>query len=149
MSCSVVANSLQPHGLQPTRLLCPWYFPDKDTGVGCHFLLQGIFPIQGLNPGLLHCTQILYQLSYKGNPRPVLKELKNKPWKDQTNSQLSIKASPTFFTDQDDKIKSFTVENLQYLEFNKKLMDIQRNMKTRPITKRKIALPKQIQAQGS
>ena len=38
-----------PHGLQPTRLLCLWYFPGKDTGVGCHFLLQGIFPSQGLN----------------------------------------------------------------------------------------------------
>ena len=36
------------------RLLRPWYFQDKNTGVGCHFLLQGIFPAQGLNPGLLH-----------------------------------------------------------------------------------------------
>ena len=34
---------LQPHGLQPTRLFCPWNFPGKNTGVGCHFLLQGIF----------------------------------------------------------------------------------------------------------
>ena len=42
-------------------------FPGKDTGVGCHFLLQGIFPTQGLNPGLLHCRQILYRLSYKGS----------------------------------------------------------------------------------
>ena len=41
----------------------------KKTGVGSHSLLQGIFPIQGLNPGLLHCKWILYQLSYKGNPR--------------------------------------------------------------------------------
>ena len=55
-------------GLQPTRLLCPWDFPSKDTGVGCHFLLQGIFPTQGSNTGLLHCRQILYQLSYKGRP---------------------------------------------------------------------------------
>ena len=39
-------DSLRPHGLQPTRLLCPWDFPSKDTGVGCHFLLQGIFPTQ-------------------------------------------------------------------------------------------------------
>ena len=39
--------------------------PGKDTGVGCHFLLQGIFPTQGSNPGLLHCRQILYWLSYK------------------------------------------------------------------------------------
>ena len=37
---SVVSDSVQPHGLQPTRLLCPWDSPGKDTGVGCHFLLQ-------------------------------------------------------------------------------------------------------------
>ena len=43
-------------------------FPDKDPGVGCHFLLQGILPTQGLNLGVLHCRQILSQLSYKGNP---------------------------------------------------------------------------------
>ena len=40
-SCSVVPDSLQPHGLQPTRLLRPWDFPGKSTGVGCHCLLQG------------------------------------------------------------------------------------------------------------
>ena len=45
--------------------LYPWYFPGKDTGVVCHFLLQGIFPTQGLNPGFLHCRQILYQLRYQ------------------------------------------------------------------------------------
>ena len=64
VSRSVIPDSLRPHGLQPTRLLCPWDFPGKDTGVGCHFLLQGIFPTQGSNLGLLHCRQILYQLSY-------------------------------------------------------------------------------------
>ena len=53
-SLSVVSNSLRPHGLQPTRLLCPWDYLGKNTGVGCHFLLQGIFPSQGSNPGLLH-----------------------------------------------------------------------------------------------
>ena len=51
---------LQPHGLQPTRLLCLWDPPGKNTGVGSHFLLQGIFLTQGLNPGLLHCRWILY-----------------------------------------------------------------------------------------
>ena len=60
--------TLRSHGLQLTRLLCPWDFPGKDTGVSCHFLLQGIFPTQGLNPGLLHCRQILYWLSYTGSP---------------------------------------------------------------------------------
>ena len=43
-SHSVVSDSLQPHGLWPARLLCPWGFPSKTIGVGCHFLLQGVFP---------------------------------------------------------------------------------------------------------
>ena len=68
VSCSVVPDSLRPHGLQSTRLLCPWDFPGKDTGVGCHFLLWGIFPIQGSNPCLLHCRQTLYCLSHQGRP---------------------------------------------------------------------------------
>ena len=42
VNCSVVPDSLRSHGLQPTRVLCPWDFPGKDTGVGCHFLLQYI-----------------------------------------------------------------------------------------------------------
>ena len=49
------------------KVLCPWGFPGKSTGVGCHFLRQGIFPTQGLNPGLLHCGQILDRLSYQGS----------------------------------------------------------------------------------
>ena len=69
VSHSVMFNSLRPHGLQPTSLLCPWDFPGKDTGVGFQFLLQGILPTQGSNPGLLHCRQILFQLSYKGSPQ--------------------------------------------------------------------------------
>ena len=65
-SRSVVSNSLRPHGLQPTRLLCPWDFPGTSTGVGCHFLLQGIFLTQESNPGLPHCRQTLYHLSHQG-----------------------------------------------------------------------------------
>ena len=64
LSRSVVFDSLQPHGLRHTRLLCPWDFPGKNTGVGWHFLLQGIFPTQGSNLGLLHCRQMLYRLSH-------------------------------------------------------------------------------------
>ena len=56
----LLSLTLQPHGLQPTRLLCPWDSPGKNTGVGCHFLLWGIFPAQISNPHLLHCRQILY-----------------------------------------------------------------------------------------
>ena len=54
LSHSVLSDSLWPHGLQPTRLLCPWGSPDKNTGVGCHFLLQGIFPTWRSNLSLLH-----------------------------------------------------------------------------------------------
>ena len=61
-SCSVVPDSLQPHGISP------WSSPGWNTGVGS-LLLQRIFPTQGLNPGLLHCKQILYQLNHKGSPR--------------------------------------------------------------------------------
>ena len=50
------------------RLPCPWNSPGKNTGVGCHFLLQVIFPTQGSNPDLLHC-RILYQQSYQGSPQ--------------------------------------------------------------------------------
>ena len=45
-------------------------FSGKNTGVGCHFLLQGIFLTQGSNLGLLHCRQTLYHLSHKGSPAP-------------------------------------------------------------------------------
>ena len=52
-------------------MVCPWNSPGKNTGVGCHSLLQGIFATQGLNPGLLHCGQILYHLSNQGSPWAV------------------------------------------------------------------------------
>ena len=51
---SVVSNSVRPYGLQPARLLCLWGFLGKNTGVGCHTFLQGIFTTQGSNPCLLH-----------------------------------------------------------------------------------------------
>ena len=59
VSRSVVPDSLRPHGLQPARLLYPWDFPGKNTGVGCHFLLQEIFLTQGSNPGLLALAESL------------------------------------------------------------------------------------------
>ena len=48
-----MSGFLRPHGLQPTRVLCPWDSPSKSTGVGCHAHLQGILPVQGSNPCLL------------------------------------------------------------------------------------------------
>ena len=54
LSHSIASGCVQPHGLQPTRLLCPWDFPGKNTGEGCYVLLQGIFLTQGPNSCLLH-----------------------------------------------------------------------------------------------
>ena len=126
LSCSVMSNSLQLHGLQPARLLCPWGFSrqeywsglpcpppgrhlpnpgiesrspafqvdslpseppwtPKNTGVGSLCLLQGIFPTQELNWGLLHCRRILYQLSYQGGPHMSLLSFKN----ENSNSIIS------------------------------------------------------------
>ena len=108
LSHSIMSESLQPLGLEPTRLLCPWGFSrqeywsglpclppgdlpnpgiesrspalqvdslpteaagkPKNTGVGSLSFLQGIFPTQQLEWGLLHCQRILYQLSYQGSP---------------------------------------------------------------------------------
>ena len=70
--CSVVSDSLRPCGLSPTRLLCPWNSPGKNTRVGSCSLLQGIFETQGLNPGLLHYRWILYCLSHQGSILEVL-----------------------------------------------------------------------------
>ena len=63
-SHSVMSNSLGPHGLYS-----PWNSLGQNTEVDSLSLLQGIFPIQGQNPGLLHCRQILYQLIHKGSQR--------------------------------------------------------------------------------
>ena len=62
-SCPTLCNST------PWTIHSPWNSPGQNTGVGNLSLLQGIFPTQELNPGLLHCGQILYQLSHQGSPR--------------------------------------------------------------------------------
>ena len=74
-ACSVISNSLQPPGLQPDRFLCPWNFPDKNTGVGCHFLLQRIFPKSGIEPmssvsPALQTDSLL--LSHHGSPEKAM-----------------------------------------------------------------------------
>ena len=67
----VVVQSLSrvlPYGLQPTRLLCPWYFPGKNTGIGCHFLLRGMCPSQRSDLCLLHWQADSLLLSHQRSP---------------------------------------------------------------------------------
>ena len=89
-SHSVVSDFLRPHGLYS-----PWNSPGQNTGMGSLSLLQGIFPTQGLNPGLPHCRQILYQLSHRGSLREIspkysLEGLTEAPrlWSPDAKSQL-------------------------------------------------------------
>ena len=65
---AVASDSLQLHRPQPTRPLCPWGSPGKGTGVRCLSLLQGTFPTQESDPGLLHYRQTLYHVSHQGSP---------------------------------------------------------------------------------
>ena len=74
------ASECVSHSVVPSSLWLPWTVahqaplsigdsPGKNTGVGLHALLQGFFPTQVSNPGLLHCKQVLYRLSHQGSPR--------------------------------------------------------------------------------
>ena len=74
LSRSVMSDFLQPHGLYPARLLCPWGFSRQEyqSAMGCHALLQGIFPTQGSNPDLSHCRLILYPLLSEPLGKPIM-----------------------------------------------------------------------------
>ena len=75
-----------------TKSLRPWEFLGKSTRVGCRFLLQGIFPTQGSNPGLPHCRQTLYCLSHQGSPAEM-KEAPIHNW----NSKCSLCSDLRFY----------------------------------------------------
>ena len=73
-SCLQQKANKQPQGAHmwkswPVCDPSPWNSPGQNTGVGSHSLLQGIFQMQGSNPGLLHCRQLLHQLSHQGSSR--------------------------------------------------------------------------------
>ena len=84
---------LQPHGLQPTRFLCPWDFLGKKTGVGCHVFIQGIFPIQGSNLYLLHKQADSLLLSHQGSPSISYTPMQNKKFKKGKKKIQQPKAS--------------------------------------------------------
>ena len=67
-SCSAMSDSLWSHGLWPTRLCCLWEFTSKSTGLGCHFLLHGIFLTQGSNLGFPHCKADTLPSEPSGKP---------------------------------------------------------------------------------
>ena len=74
MKVKVAQSLFVTHGLGPAKLLCPWNSPGNNTEVGCHSLLQGIFPTQGLNAGLPNCKWILYHL-FEPPGKPFIKHI--------------------------------------------------------------------------
>ena len=92
VSCPLVTNPWQSHGLQPASLLCPWNCSGNNTRVGCHPPLQGIFPTQGSNPRLLHCRCILYRLSHQGNQKNGIADL---IYKAETDTDVESKQMDT------------------------------------------------------
>ena len=93
ISCSVVPYSLRPHGLQPTRLLCPWDSPGKDTGVGCHFLLRlwtmEYYPAIKTNQQMMHATTWM--------------NLKNMLSEGSQNQKITCRMTPFIWCVQQDK----------------------------------------------
>ena len=81
-------------------------FPGKNTGVVSHVILQGIFPTQGLNPGLLHCRWILYHLSHQGSPFINLPEDKSAFSKDTTILKQIVTFFQTPFTDKKNELRN-------------------------------------------
>ena len=82
--------TVQPYGLQPAGLLCPWDSPGKNTGMGCHALLQWIFPTQGLNPRL---SCLLHWQAGTLPPPPPGKFLHGTPMKKSQQSQIRTPTS--------------------------------------------------------
>ena len=100
---------MQPHGLYS-----PWNSPGQNTGVGSLSLLQEIFPTQGLNPGLLHCRQILYQLSHKGSPRILewvaypFSSRSSRPGIKLESPTLQVDSLPTELSGKPEKVVQFS-----------------------------------------
>ena len=84
--CSVMSDSLQCH--EPIRFLCTWTFPGKNIGMGCHFLLQGIFPTQGQN------SHLLCLLCHQADSLPQLPDFLN-----CFNFSLSVSEASTYLPD--------------------------------------------------
>ena len=107
---------------------CPLDFPGRNTGVGCHFLLQGVFPTQGSNPCLLYCRQILYHLSHQGSPREGSPGKAYCPWWSQREASRAVSQFDCPVGDLRD-ISSRPTQALLYLKNAKTLLSLKTTQK--------------------
>ena len=112
-SCLVLSSSLQPQGL-----FSPWNSPGQNTGMGSHSLLQGTFPTQGLNPGLPHYRQILYQLSHEGSPHFTYK------WAVMEDQGLRHSSSSFLFLSKREKGKEHSHTEVSVTRVNPTILDV-------------------------
>ena len=93
--------TVQPHGLWPSRLLSPWDSPDKNTGVGCYFLLQGVFLTQGWSPGLSHRRRMLYHLGHQERQTTQPSTEEGSPQSSTQFKPAALPGSAVVFTDRE------------------------------------------------
>ena len=96
-SCPTLSDPMDCSPPGYMEFLCPWNSPGKNTGVGCHSLLQGIFPTQGSNLGLLHCRQIIYCLSPRKAQMCVYLHIKLASHNIKVNSKIHVDNLKFFF----------------------------------------------------
>ena len=116
LRCSIMSDSLWPHGLYPARLLCPWDFPGKNNGMGCHFLLHGILSTQGSN---LLLGRILYHWAI-WEAHLIIRRLSEKIFLKGALPNLHFEASITLFPKPKKDIKwIFKKKSIKTLFMNK------------------------------
>ena len=93
-----------------------WDSPGRNTGVGCHAFLQGIFPTQGLNPGLVHCRWILYHASHKEAP------LYAKEWYNSMSQDTGVSLSPKMIVNKSSHAWIFYLCSLQSVQFSRSIV---------------------------
>ena len=114
----IYVRLLQPHRLYPAWLLCPWDSPGKNTGVGCHFLLYGIFLTQESNPGHLHCRQtiLLIELWGKTLETQVQSLSKEDPLEEDMATNSNIFAWSIPWTEEPGGLKSIRLQKVINIE---------------------------------
>ena len=116
LSHPVMSDSLWPHGLYPSRLLCPWDSPGQNTGMGCHSLLQGIFLIQGSNPHLLQWRADSLPLSHQGGSQgsESVVNLPKDTWSGAWPGSASKLGLPRRTSDKDPACRRWKHERLRF-----------------------------------
>ena len=104
--------------------------PGKNIGVGCHALLQGIFPTQGSNPGLLHCRWILYRLSHQGDPSNISKQRQSNYQEAKGNPTWNYLSIQSYYLWIEEIMSALAVNNFSFSLCDSVLLDLSNTLET-------------------